>query len=73
MRDAQKGLPTGSVYTTNEENLATLGAVRATLALRRLAWLTLVLAERKPTPTRAKLIGSDAAADDGGHGGGDGD
>ena len=38
VRAAQKGVPTGSVYTTNEGNLATIGSAELQDMLERREW-----------------------------------
>ena len=38
VRKAQKGVPTGSVYTTNERNLDTIGAVELQRMLDERDW-----------------------------------
>jgi hypothetical protein len=38
VRAAQKGVPTGSVYTTNEGNLATIGSAKLQAMLERREW-----------------------------------
>ena len=38
MRAAQKGVPTGSVYTTNEGNLASVGAAELQEMLESREW-----------------------------------
>ena len=38
VRAAQKGVPTGSVYTTNEDNLAAVGAAELDRMLEAREW-----------------------------------
>jgi len=55
VRAAQKGIPTGSVYDTNEKNLATVGpdALRQMLEARE--WVGLEGRTWEPHQTRADI------------------
>lgn len=54
VRAAQKGVPTGSVYTTNEENLATVGCAQLEQMLAERKWDELL--SRKFTPHNVNVV-----------------
>jgi len=55
VRAAQKGIPTGSVYDTNEKNLASVGSEQLQEMLHKCEWSALEGRTYLPHQTRAAI------------------